>query len=90
MLKKKDHTFEVACFNFACSTRSLYDDPLLLCIFSFSICSTKAFCFAFNKLSCFKENVNLIVSNVKNNKISYCTSQNPYGKLMKQVSFCEV
>lgn len=51
-LVSEHRTFEVACFSFACSTKSLYDDPLLLCIFSFSICSTKAFCFAFNKLSC--------------------------------------
>lgn len=47
-------TLEVACFSFACSTSSLYDEPLLLCIFSFSICSTKAFCFAFSRLSCLK------------------------------------
>lgn len=66
----------MACFSFACSTRSLYDDPLLLCIFSFSICSTKAFCFAFSRLSCFrkkKKKVNLTANKTKNNKVNYNT-----------------
>lgn len=59
-------TLEVACLSLACSTSSLYEEPLLLWIFSFSICSTKAFCFAFNRFNCYNKKGMINISTAKN------------------------
>lgn len=61
-------TFDVACLSLACSTSSLYEEPLLLWIFSFSICSTRAFCLAFSRFNCYikKGKINIIKVSLTN------------------------